>query len=162
MAATPFYVKTPKGIEEMTHRSHGLSQRARRVLIMLDGKRSATDIEEMFPEVGQALLNELIADGFVVPLQTEVAKAAPAKAVAKVDPPLNDAQRFEMAQNFMRNTLDAFLGGMGSGLMAQISRCNNLDELRVHYQSWRESILLTSDGRKKSADLESRLAALLS
>jgi hypothetical protein len=62
----------------------------------------------------------------------------------------------------MRNTLDAFLGSMGSGLVSQVSRCTNLDELRPLYQAWRESILLTNDGRKQAADLEKRLAALLS
>jgi hypothetical protein len=163
MAATSVYVKTPKGIEEMTNRTHGLSQRARRVLIMLDGKRTEADIAEMFPGEGATLLSSLITEGFVVPLQTEPAKASsPAKAAAKVEPPLNDAQRFDMAKNFMRNTLDAFLGSMGSGLVSQVSRCTNLDELRPLYQAWRESILLTNDGRKQAADLEKRLAALLS
>jgi hypothetical protein len=163
MSATPVYVKTPKGIEEITNRSHGLPMRTRRVLIMLDGKRNAADIAEMFPEEGAVLLDSLIADGFVTPLNAEPEKpTASAKPIAKVDPPLNDAQRFEMAQNFMRNTLEAFLGSMGSGLIAQVNHCTTLDELRNHYQPWRESIALTSNGRKKAADLEMRLAALLS
>ncbi len=156
------YVKTPKGIEEMTQRNHGLSQRARRVLIMLDGKRTAADIAEMFPDVGAALLDELIANGFATPLQTEPVAKPSVKPTAKIDPPLNDAQRFEMAKNFMRNTLETFLGSMSSGLIAQVDRCDSLEALRNHYQAWRESILLSNDGRKKAADLESRLAALLS
>jgi len=67
-----------------------------------------------------------------------------------------------MAKNLMRNTVNAFLGGMGSGLINQIDHCTNLDELRALYKEWQEAIQLTSEGRKQAADLENRLAALLS
>jgi hypothetical protein len=161
MSATQIYVKTPKGIEELTSRSHGLPPRVRQVLILLDGKRDGGDIAEMLPDgESVALLARLIDGGFVVPLQP--APETEGKPVARIERPENDAERFEMAMNFMRNTINTFLGGMGSGLISQISKCTSFDELRLHFAPWREAIELSKDGRNQLADLENRLAALLS
>jgi len=162
MSAPLIYVKTPKGIEEINNRTHGLSQRARQMLIMMDGKRSLSDVVAIIPEDEvDTLLATLIADGFVVLLQT-VGVVSKGASVEKFTPPQNVEQRFEMAKNLMRNTVNAFLGGMGSGLINQVDHCTNLDELRALYKEWQEAIQLTSEGRKQAADLENRLAALLS
>ncbi len=158
------YVKTPKGIEEMNSRTHGLPLKVRRVLIMLDGKCDSEEIVSRFPEgEGETAIATLVSGGFVAPLQTGPAATSPGgKPVAKFEPPANDAERFEMAKNLMRNTVNAFLGGMGSGLINQLDKCSNLEELRQHYIAWQEAIHMTSDGRKQAVDLENRLAALLS
>lgn len=164
MTTAQLYVKTPKGIEEMTSRAYGLQKRARLVLIVIDGKRNEEDIAEMFPDgEGISLLQELISGGFITALQqTSPAPASSGKPQDTFTPPKNEAERFEMAQNFMRNTINAFLGGMGSGLISQLDKCTKLDELRPHYKAWQEAIALSGDGRKQAPDLESRLAALLS
>lgn len=158
------YVKTPKGIDEMNNRTFGLPQRARLVLIMIDGKCSDIEIAARFPDgEGEALLANLVVSGFVAPLKSaSVATTSANKPIEKFAPPRDAAQRFEMAKNLMRNTINAFLGGMGSSLINQIDKCTNLDELRPLYKAWQDAILLTSDGRKQAKDLETRLAALLS
>jgi hypothetical protein len=162
LSNTLIYVKTPKGIEEINSRTYGLSQRARQMLIMMDGKRSLSDVATIVPEgEAEVLLANLVAEGFVVPLQS-VGVVSQIKPVAKFTPPQDVAQRFEMARNLMRNTVNVFLGGMGSGLLNQLDNCTNLDELRTHYKAWQDAIRLTSDGRKQAEDLENRLAALLS
>lgn len=160
MSETQIYVKSPKGLEEMTSRSHGLPQRARRLLIMVDGKRSMSAIAALFPgEDVRPLLDGLIADGFVAPLPV----AAPASpTAARAEAPIDDAKRFDMARNFMMNTVNAFVGIAGSSLITRLERAAGLEELRPHYEGWREAILLSADGRKQIADLETRLAALLS
>ncbi len=157
MSSSVVYVKTPKGIDEMNNRSHGLPPRLRQLLILLDGKRNSAEIAQMFPE-GESLLAELVSGGFIVQLQQE----SETSAADPVTAPENDAERFEMAKNFMRNTVHAFLGGLGSGLIAQIDKCGSLDQLRPLYESWREAVLLSNDGRKQLVELEKRLAALLS
>lgn len=157
------YVKTPKGIEEMNKRSYGLPQRARLVLIMMDGKCNYGEIVSRFPDgEGEAVVATLVDGGFVAPLQKTPLAPPSGKPAVKFEPPKNDAERFEMARNLMRNTINAFLGGMGSGLINQLDRCNNLEELRQLYGAWQEAIHLTGEGRKEAADLENRLAALLS
>ena len=164
MLNTLVYVKTPKGIEEISKRSYGLPQRARLVLIMMDGKCTYGEILARFPEgEGEALVTTLVNGGFVAALQSTPANpASGSKPAEKFEPPKNEAERFEMAKNLMRNTVNAFLGGMGSGLINQLDKCTTLEELRQHYSAWQEAIHMTGDGRKQAADLENRLAALLS
>jgi hypothetical protein len=163
MLAAQIYVKTPKGIEEISSRSHGLSPRVRQTLILLDGKRDSDEIAQMLPDgESETLLAKLIDGGFVVALQQATNETDPGKSAARIERPENDAERFEMAMNFMRNTINTFLGGMGSGLISQISKCTSFDELRQHFGSWREAIELSKDGRNQLTDLENRLAALLS
>lgn len=154
------YVKSPKGIEEMTSRCHGLPQRSRRLLIMVDGKRTMSAIAALFADEDvRPLLDNLITEGFVAPLP---APATPTAIHAVPAAPIDDAKRFEMARNFMMNTVNAFVGIAGSSLLTRLERASGLEELRPHYEGWREAILLSTDGRKQIADLETRLAALLS
>jgi hypothetical protein len=164
MSDNIIYIKTPKGIEEMNSRTYGLPLRVRRVLIMMDGKCDYEEIISRFPEgEGEASVSTLVAGGFVAPLQTAPETTTPSgKTIARFEPPANDEERFEMAKNLMRNTVNAFLGGMGSSLLNQLDKCNNFEELRQQYAPWREAIHLTSEGRKEAPDLENRLAALLS
>jgi hypothetical protein len=165
MAGKPGYAKTPKGIEEMTARKHGVPQRARRVLIMADGKRDAEALAAMFPgEDVAAVLDGLVADGFLTLLQPapEPAAVAAKPAAPRVEPPADEASRMEMARNFMMNTVNAFVGISGSSLVMRIEACTTLEGLRPLFEPWQQAIKLTSDGRKRIDDLESRLAALLS
>ncbi len=157
MPAVQFYVKAPKGIEEINNRTHGLPPRARQLLILLDGKRSSIDIAAMMPEgEGASLLANLLAGGYITVMPQNGPEAK------EVERPANDAERFNMAKNFMRNTVLTFLGGMGSGVIGQIERCTDFDGLRTHYSTWRDAMELSKEGRRQLADLENRLAALLS
>lgn len=152
----PLCAKTPKGTEEVSRRSHGLSLKARRLLILIDGRKDAAALAAMMPgEDVAALCAELLAGGFVEP----VAPAAPAAG----DQPaaMNEAQRFEMARNFMVNSVGAFLGVMGSGLIDKLERSASLGELRSHLPAWREAMLLSREGRGQAAELEGRLVPLL-
>ena len=150
------YAKTPKGVEEMTSRAHGLGQRARRLLIMVDGKRDLAGFVAALPgEDVHALFDQLTAEGFIRALEPPP-KAAPATA------PANEGERFAMARNFMVNTVSAFLGIMGSSLIDKLEGCDSLEELRAHYAAWREAIQMSREGKHEIADLDSRLAALLS
>jgi len=159
----PIYVKSPKGIEEINNRSHGLPQRSRQLLILLDGKRSSSDIADLLPDGdSEKLLANLVEGGFIVLLQQPAEQPVQGKSAEKFELPKDEGQRFEMAKNFMRNTINTFLGSMGSGFISKVDKCNSLDELRLHFQAWREAMLVSGEGRKQIQDLESRLAALLS
>ena len=167
------YVKTQKGVEEISQRSHGLPSRARQALILLDGKRSIDDVVEMLPgSETLELLDDLFAKGFIeAQHETPVVKApepksaapkpAAAKPVAQVELPQSEAERLQTAKNFMRNTVQTFLGGMGSGFISHIDKCNSIEELRRNFGPWKEAIELSRDGRKQLLDLEYRLMKLL-
>ena len=173
MSEKLIYVKTPKGVEEINKRSHGLSPRARQTLIMLDGKRSIDDVMEMLPgDETLELLDELFANGFIDAQQeslvAEAPKAKPVapkpaaeKPVAPAELPQSEAERLQIAKNFMRNTVQTFLGGMGSGFISHIDKCNSIEELRRNFGPWKEAIELSREGRKQLLDLEYRLMKML-
>ena len=173
MSEKLIYAKTAKGVEEINKRSHGLSPRARQALIMLDGKRSIDDVMEMLPgKETLELLDDLFGNGFIeaqqeappakAPQTKPVApKPAAAKSVAQVELPQSEAERLQIAKNFMRNTVQTFLGGMGSGFISHIEKCNSIEELRRNFGPWKEAIELSRDGRKQLLDLEYRLMKLL-
>lgn len=158
MPASQIYVKTPKGIEEMNNRSFGLPPDTWKLLAALSGKRRRGELAELMPDSDcESLLATLIAGEFIVPLESG---AGPRRE--RFEPPKDEEQRFEMAKNFMRNSALAFLGSLGSGFIGQVDKCQNLEELRQQFQSWREAIMMSSDGRKQAPELSMRLAALLS
>lgn len=69
--------KTAKGLEEVKSRAHGLPQKQRTILIMVDGVATVGDILAKFggiPEIA-ATLDALVRDGFVEVTGT---KSAPA------------------------------------------------------------------------------------
>lgn len=159
-------VKTPKGLEEVAKRSDNVPQKARRLLILVDGSRDFAAIATMLPaDDTMATLEKLLADGYITPRVVEAPKAvepaaaaAPALALPQVDP----GQRYDMARNFMLNTTSAFLGVFGSALSEKIETANCLEDLQELYIAWREAIRLTPDGKKRADELETRLASLLS
>lgn len=165
MPVIPPYVKTPKGIEEVNQRCHGLGQKERRLLILIDGKRDLSSLGAMLPGHDVETLFLALADGgFIVPLKPAPEEPARASQPARsaVPAPEDDAQRYDMARNFMLNTLNAFVGIGCSSLIQRIEAAADLDRLRPFFGEWRDAIGLSGDGRKVLPDLEGRLAALLS
>lgn len=159
-------VKTPKGLEEVAKRSDNVPQKARRLLILVDGSRDFATIAKMFPADDTiATLEKLLADGFITPRVVEAPKAAESASAAAptvVLPHVDPGQRYDMARNFMLNTTSAFLGVFGSALSEKIERAASLEDLQDLYVPWRDAIRLTPDGKKRAEELETRLASLLS
>jgi hypothetical protein len=82
--------KTAKGVEEMKTRAHGLSQRLRSLLIMVDGAATTGDLVARLVGVTdvQAGLQTLIDQGYVEIGSARPAAPAPAaKAAAPAAPP---------------------------------------------------------------------------
>jgi len=86
MEATLLALKTPKGHEEIRSRAHGLSQKLRALLIMVDGKSTVGELLGRFPGVAeiQSNLRQLIELGFV---QVAAGAAAPAAATSAAATP---------------------------------------------------------------------------
>jgi hypothetical protein len=159
MDAGDIYAKTPKGLEEMVERAHGLSRRDRQTLIMLDGRRTLGEVARLVPHDDHTqVVAKLLAEGFITLRLAPATASAPAATPA----PADDVKRVHMARNFMSGTLRTFLGSACSSLVEQIDACEQLDQLRQHFAAWREAMVLTREGRKDLPDLEKRLASLLS
>lgn len=61
------YDKTQKGREEIATRKHGLAQRLRALLVMIDGQHSTTDLLEKVFGLGLGLhsIQELLDNGYI-------------------------------------------------------------------------------------------------
>lgn len=162
----PLCIKTPKGIEAVAQKAHGLSMRQRQILIMIDGKRDLAMLSTMFPFDGlRDILDQLLADGFIAPLKKEVPKiASPIPRPGKIEgpQPKNDRERIELARNFMINTTRTFIGYVGGTLIKEVEATKSIEELQALFEKWRETINMNPEGARRMKELEPRLAALIS
>lgn len=166
MEATTRYVKTPKGIEEVERKCHGLALKTRQVLIMVDGKRDLAALQGIFPpEMVSPVLAELLSGEFIRELEPPapvVAEIKPQKeAVNRVPTAANDEERLALARNFMVNTTSAFLGMSGSSLIEKLERAVDLSALAPLYYAWHDAMALTGEGKKRLPELDQQLLKLL-
>lgn len=134
----PLLRKTPAGQAEVTAKAHTLPPRARSLLIMIDGKRSMSDLRAMLgPQVDEAAellqregLVEVVDKAVTAPAPLDAAKAAvdddaPAPPVPP-EPVDWKEQRADSAR-----ALTQILGPMGDDTALRLERCKSDDELRA-------------------------------
>lgn len=159
--------KTAKGTEEMEKRNHGLTPKVRRLLIMVDGKRTVDTLREMaLADDLSHTLGELEEAGFIEVASISTAAgsvAAPAGPMPSITafldtPPPNDPMRLQMSRNFMTNTINAFAGALGnSSLLEHLETAQDLESLRGHFDDWYQSIVSSRDGRRQAEALRAKL-----
>lgn len=143
------YRKTQKGQEEMARRTV-LGMRERTLLVMVDGKTSATDLlarAQHMPDPG-GLLAKLIDGGFIEPEKVAPA-ATPAPAVPSGPTP-QDQRIMQEAMRFAEHFLDQVLGPEADMLSEAIDRCKTLPELRARLEKTRDAI--EGMGKKRKAE----------
>ena len=79
-----YYKKTDKGQAEIDSTARQLPQRLRMVLVLVDGKRSEADLQQMLATATPQVLQSLLDDGYIAP--TPAPATGPAKR-AKIAPP---------------------------------------------------------------------------
>jgi len=128
------YHKSAKGAEAIATRQHGLSQKLRSMLIMIDGKRSVDDLLRISPMLGdtEQLLGQLLDQGFIEPF----AVAAPAPAATSAPAPLAAATGKQSgslieAQRFVVRRLTDILGPNAEELCLRIEAARNLHDFQT-------------------------------
>lgn len=145
------YRKTARGLAEVETRVYKLSPRLRSVLIMIDGKRSDTEILQMLPQAADALA-ALVQEDFIAeftrtafvpggaagglaaapaaappaPVAAPAAAEAPERTIIRGPQPTFEAMR--------RDLLGAFnerLGPAGEGMAVRLARARNETEFRA-------------------------------
>ncbi|THF66208.1 hypothetical protein E6C76_04945 [Pseudothauera nasutitermitis] len=151
---TAIFAKTRKGQEEIEHRS-GLGPRARRVLILFDGKRRLAEVRALMPDPAlDDTLALLQAEGYL--------EATGAAAAETASTQRTEGRTIEPARNFMMNSLRTFNGPYGNiDLMTRISDSRSALELQGLVDDWLESISLTRAGRQRAAELKGQLLTVL-
>lgn len=158
------FTKTPKGLAEIANRSGGLSPRVRRVLIMIDGKKSIDELRSMLQSDDlQHTLGMLEEDGFIE-MTAQTVQNEPAKSLTAFSelPATHDPVRLQQARNFMQNTLNAFVGALGtSSLLDRIESAESHADLRAQYDEWYHAIVMSREGKREAEALRAKLLAVI-
>lgn len=127
------FAKTAKGLAEITARSGTVSMGARRVLIMVDGKRTVADLAPLARpgEIG-AILEQLEAQGLV-----QIAQGAPAPTQAGTQADAHDdlaedrlVASFEAIKRRAVRDLSDRLGPDSEVIAMRIEQCRTTEDLR--------------------------------
>lgn len=138
------YVKTAKGTAEVAARSAGLSLSARRVLIMIDGRRTVGElapllrpgeIDVVMPQLEQQGLVQRVGGGDTASRAGRATEGGPVGTL-EVNTVMNEAPEErnlltldEAKRRAVRELMDR-LGPDGDQMAQRIERCRNADELR--------------------------------
>ena len=165
------FAKTARGHAEIETRAGGLSPRVRRVLIFVDGKRPVEALRGMLQSDDlQHTLGLLEEEGYIemVGVAGPGGRALPLDAVLpsattfRLHPPSDDPVRLQQARNFMLNTLNAFVGALGtSSLQDRVEAARSPAELRTLFDEWYHAIVSSRDGRREAEQLRSKLLEVI-
>jgi hypothetical protein len=164
------FAKTPKGQQEIETRAGGLSPRVRRVLIFVDGKRSVEALRSVLQSDDlQHTLGMLEEDGFISmvtvagPAGEKIAPhPLPSLAAFRLHPPGDDPVRLQKARNFMLNTLNAYVGGLGtSSLQDRVEAARTQADLRSLFDEWYHAVVSSRDGRREAEQLRGKLLEVI-
>ncbi|NHQ84988.1 hypothetical protein HA050_02545 [Iodobacter sp. HSC-16F04] len=154
------YIKTPRGQKEIAERSSGLPARQRRLLILIDGTKSSSELAVLLAEFElSARLEELVGLGFIQlkepARQEEInTRAAEAPAAAQAAPtappsisPLSiDPLLLEQAKKLMIESARHCLGIMARSLIEEIQQCNE-SNCKVVIARWNMALRQSSKAR---------------
>ena len=165
------FVKTQKGVEEIGKRTSDMSLRVRRILILVDGKRTAEDIRELAPadDLNQTL-GLLEESGYIEPIRqpeaaapaSEVDGGTPKEFIFRKIPDAPDPKEIEMARHFILNTLYTFCGQWAHlSIVKAASAANTHEELRKCFIPWYNAIIETGEGRRRAEELSSSLLKVI-
>lgn len=161
------FEKTEKGQKEIAERGGGLHPRVRRVLILVDGKRSVEQLREFaLADDLSHTLGLLEEEGYIEVKGVERSTGAlepvegslPSITAFRELPDPPDPKQTEMARHFMINTLRTFCGQYTHvTLMSTINSAKNHDELRLLFPDWYRHIVETRQGRRRAEELREEL-----
>lgn len=165
------FAKTANGQDEISSRAGGLSPRVRRVLILVDGRKTVTELRELvaaddlthtlgaLEELGLIEVRKADSAGGG---GDEPAGALPSITAFRELPANRQSKELEMARNFMINTLKNFCSLYGPiSLMSNINAASSHEELRELYPEWYRLIVDSRSGRRSAENLRKDLLKVL-
>jgi hypothetical protein len=173
------FVKTALGQQEIQSRALGLNPLVRRLLILVDGKRSFQELGTFVAGHDLAdLLGELQTKGCIEATVLAAPSAPSVRATAPQSSPAatpsekgfaslpeastRTAKEVDMARNFMMNTVNTvFQQNTRLTLMEAIAACNSVDDVRRVYPKWVETMSASSIGARRLPDFQEKLFKVL-
>ena len=143
------YRKTAKGTEELQTRAHGLEQRFRRPLFIVDGIKDVAQLSAvMRPGEAEAALAKLVDGGYIEALSDDEIPADIVRYVARADDPIY----FVQAKMAMQADFAERLGAFAETVIAEVESCNTALELRLKLRDI-EEILVAAIGHDEGVNL---------
>ena len=165
------FSKTEKGQAEIAQRTLRLHPRERRVLILVDGKRTVQQLRELaLADDLTHTLGQLEEAGLIEPTEVQnqrgegraVSGALPSITEMRELPVAESEKELEMARQFMLNTLRMFCGQYGKmSLMTAVAGATTHQALRDQFAEWYRAIVDTRDGRRRAEELREQLLKLI-
>lgn len=168
------FAKTAIGQQEMASRALGLGPLPRRLLVLIDGKRSGQELAVFTPGQDiEALLSQLIEKGCVeaqaplkaapAPQPVAPAQPVPGAELASLPPPESRSPKdIEMARNFMINTTNTVFGmNLRLSTVEAISNCQTTEDLRRVYTLWVNTMSSSANGTKRLPEFREKLFKVL-
>lgn len=163
--------KTEKGQEEIKTRSAGLNPRQRRILILIDGQKSVSQLRELAATDDLTHVLSTREELGLIELVGTVDETGATQSVDRIesitafrplpDPP--NPKELEMARNFMINTLRTFSATPIDhlSLIEDIAAAPDHEVLRALFGRWYQAIVETTQGRARAEQLRLDLLKVL-
>ncbi len=177
---TAVYAKTDAGLQEIQSRSLGLPPLVRRILVLVDGKKSGSELAAFLAGNGniEEVLAQLLAQGCVEAQARKPAAAAAAAPTVQAAPSVQEAASAdvpglppaesrtakdnEMARNFMINSVNSIIGqNTRISLVNDIFNAQTTEQLRTVYHAWATSMSGHGMGAKRLPELREKLFKVL-
>lgn len=164
------YAKSPAGQLELKSRSNAVSPRARTLLILVDGKRSDTELSALVPDF-EASADALLKAGLIVPVANarppantraaSVPESPPPAAVADLaSPPPAAAIDLPTLRLDAARAVNNLLGPEGDALAVRIERAAEAEVLQVALERC-VSYIAATRGKRAADEFAQRYLAPL-
>jgi hypothetical protein len=143
------YRKTAKGVDELQTHAHGLEQRFRRPLFIVDGVKDVAQLSViMRPGEAEVALARLVDGGYIEALRDDEIPENIVRYVARADDPAYFAQaKIAMQADFAER-----LGAFAEMVVAEVESCNTALELRLKLRDI-EDVLVAAIGHDEGINL---------
>lgn len=143
------YRKTAKGVEELQTHLHGLEQKFRRPLFIVDGVKDVAQLSViMRPGEADVALARLVEGGFVEALRDDEVPANMVRYVASANKPAH----FAKIKKAMELDFAERLGAFADTVIAEVESCHTALELRLKLRDL-EEILVAALGHDEGINL---------
>lgn len=161
------FTKTDKGQDEIRNRTHRLTPKLRQVLVLVDGTKPIGALVAAAASLGgdAAVLETLVRDGFIAPIEVPAAAPAPAPARANAPAPTpvaaaDDPAKVGAAKLAMRRYIKIAAGMLEArALNKLVDGVHSMDEAQRCLAQFRDRTA-GADRAEALANLEAELAGI--
>ena len=139
------FFKTAKALEELSDRRHGLRAKARQLLVLLDGKRTVSDLASLIAQQDLLILiEELQREGFIS--QTQAATPAPTQTEPISPEATIDPVSLARAKAYLIEISQQHLGLMAAKLQQEIATASDHASVRAALAHWNMALRESRSG----------------